>query len=176
MKTIEPALLKLIAETHGYASLEWTRSVPIPGDDDFPAFQLPEGKLEYSTERGYPIKLEPRRYAASGGNDRFLLFVQIESFAIAEHDQAGWAIPSNYTPETDEERIAKELGFDEGWEDARQECIFICDQRFSVFWRAAYERERFGLTVFGVDSLYPVILGKREKAPLSKILSKWSNS
>lgn len=170
MKTIEPALLKLIAETHGYASLEWTRSIPIPGDDDFPVFQLPEEKLEYSTSRGYPIKLEPRRHESS-----FLLFVQIESFEIAGHDQAGWAIPSKYTPETDEERIAKELGFDEGWEDAQQECIFICDQRFSVFWRAAYERKRFGLTAFGTESLYPVKLDKRELAPLSKILSKWSN-
>jgi hypothetical protein len=132
--------------------------------------QLPEEKLEYATSRGYPIKLEPRRH-----DNRFLLFVQIESFEIAEHASAGWAIPSKYTPETDEERIAHELGFDEGWEDARMECIFICDQRFSVFWRAAHERERFGLTAFGTESLYPITLGKRELSPLSKILSKWSN-
>lgn len=170
MKQIPPELLRLIAETHGYADLEWTRSIPIPGDDDFPVLQLPEGKLEYSTERGYPIKLEPRRF-----EDRFLLFVQVESFEIATHDAAGWAIPSKYKPETDEERIAFELGFDEGWEDASMECIFICDQRFSVFWRAALERGRFGLTAAETQSVYPVQIGKRERGPLKDILSKWSN-
>lgn len=170
MKQIPPELLRLIAETHGYADLEWTRSVPIPGDDDFPVLQLPATKLEYAIERGYPIKLEPRRH-----EDRFLLFVQIESFEIATHDAAGWAIPSKYKPETDEERIAFELGFDEGWEDAAMECIFICDQRFSVFWRAALQRGRFGLTVADTQSLYPVLLGKRERGPLKDILSKWSN-
>jgi hypothetical protein len=163
-------MLRLIAETHGYADLEWTRSVPIPGDDDFPVLQLPETKLEYAVSRAYPIKFEPRQHG-----DRFLLFVQIESFEIETHDAAGWAIPSKYKPETDEERIAQELGFDEGWEDAAMECIFICDQRFSVFWRAALQRERFGLTVANTQSLYPVALGKRERAPLQKILSKWSN-
>lgn len=167
-------MLRLIAETHGYADLEWTRSIPIPGDDDFPVLQLPENKLEYATSRGYPIKLEPRRWRGAEG-DRFLLFVQIESFAIEGHDDAGWAIPSKYKPETDEERIAHELGFDEGWEDASMECIFICDQRFSVFWRAALQRERFGLTVANTQSLYPVKLGKRERGPLKDILSKWSN-
>jgi hypothetical protein len=170
VKQIAPEMLRLIAETHGYASLEWTRSVPIPDDDDFPVLQVPEEKLEYSMARGYPISFEPRRVG-----DRFLLFVQIESFEIAGHETAAWAVPTKYTPDTDEERIANELGFDEGWDDARMECIFVCDQRFSVFWRAAYKRERFGLTVFGTESLYPVTLGKRELGPLSKILSKGSN-
>jgi hypothetical protein len=169
VKEIEPEMLRLIAETHGYADLAWTRSIPIPDDPDFPVLQLPEGKLEYSRDRAYPIKLEPRRYG-----DRFLLFVQIESFVIA--DGAGdWAIPMKYTPETDEERIAHALGFDEGWERAQMEALFICDQRFATFWRAARERERFGLTVAEMDSLYPVTLGKRELGPLSKALSKWSN-
>jgi hypothetical protein len=170
VKQIPPELLRLIAETHGYADLEWTRSVPIPGDDDFPVLQLPETKLEYATSRGFPIKLEPRRH-----EDRFLLFVQIESFEIEGHDKAAWAEPAKYKPETDEERIAHELGFDAGWDDAAMECIFICDQRFSVFWRAARKRERFGLTVFGTESLYPVQLGKPERSALDKIISKWSN-
>lgn len=175
MKQIPPELLRLIAETHGYADLGWTRSVPIPGDDDFPVLQLPAEKLAYSTERAYPIKLEPRLWKSDAGESRFLLFVQIESFAIADHAAAGWAIPGKYTPETDEERIAHELGFDEGWEDAAMECLFVCDQRFSVFWRAAVQRGRFGLTVADTSSLYPVTLGKRELKPLQTILSKWSN-
>jgi len=170
VKQISPELLRMIAETHGYADLEWTRSIPIPDDPDFPVFQLPENKLEYATSRGYPIKLEPRRH-----EDRFLLFVQIESFELEGHDTAGWAIPTKYTPETDEERIAHELGFDEGWDDAAMECIFICDQRFGVFWRAVQRRERFGLTAANTESVYPVQLGKRELSALSKILSKWSN-
>jgi hypothetical protein len=177
VKQIPPEMLRLIAETHGYADLQWTRSIPIPGDDDFPVLQLPATKLEYVTERGYPIKLEPRRWRGADGrdSDRFLLFVQIESFEIAKHDEAGWAIPTKYKPETDEERIAQELGFDEGWEDASMECMFICDQRFSVFWRAALQRGRFGLTVPETQSLYPVTLGKRERGPLKDILAKWTN-
>ena len=170
MKQIPPELHALIAETHGYAELQWTESIPIPDDREFPVLRLPETKLEYSTERGYPIKLEPRRVA---GREHPLLFVQIESFEIAKHDEAGWAIPARYKPQTDEERIAHELGFDEGWEDARVECIFICDERFSVFWRAVLERERFGLTAVGATSLYPVTLGDRECGPLRKILKKW---
>ena len=169
MKQIQPEMLRLIAETHGYADLAWTRSIPIPDDPDFPVLQLPDTKLEYSRTRAYPIKVEPRRF-----EDRFLLFVAIESFEI-ESGAGSWAIPSKYTPETDEERIIQELGFDEGWEAAQLECIFICDQRFSVFWRAARERERFGLTMPEGDSLYPVSLTKRELGPLSKMISKWSN-
>ena len=170
MKSIPLDLHRLIADSHGFAELEWTRSIPIPGDDDFPCLQLPERKLAYSTERGYPIKLEPRKVP---GRDLPLLYVQLESFAIAEHADAGWAIPSKYKPETDEERVAHELGFDEGWEDAQMECIFICDERFSVFWRAAAKRKRFGLTAPETGSLYPVELGKRELEPLDKILKKW---
>lgn len=172
MKTIPSDLLALIADSHGYAQLEWTRSIPIPDDADFPVFDLPEHKLAYSTARGYPIKLEPRRV---DGRAQPLLLVQIESFDLEEHrtQSPGWAIPARYTPETDEERIAHELGFDEGWEDARVECIFICDERFAVFWRAAYQRERFGLTTPGAGSLYPVALGEREFVALRTILEKW---
>ncbi|MEO8702934.1 MAG: hypothetical protein ABI867_23010 [Kofleriaceae bacterium] len=171
MKSISADLLKLIATTHGYADLEWTRSIPIPGDPDFPVFQLPENKLAYSQERGYPISFEPRK----SPNGSPLLFVQIESFDLEQHrtGNPAWAVPSKYKPETDEEAIAHELGFDEGWEDAQMECIFICDERFSVFWRAAAERERFGLTAIDTESLYPVSLEKRELAPLEKILKKW---
>lgn len=165
-----PELLSLIRETHGFAELEWTQSIPISNDPEFPVLQLPETKLEYETTRGYPIKLEPRKIE---GREHPFLFVQIESFEIAKHDEAGWAIPARYKPQTDEERIAHELGFDEGWEDARVECMFICDERFSVFWRAALERKRFGLMVAGVQSLYPVTLGDRERDPLQKILKKW---
>jgi hypothetical protein len=170
VKSIRPELLALIVETHGYADLTWTESIPIPGDPEFPVLRLPENKLAYSTERGYPIKLAPRR---ATGHERPLLLVQVESFAIASHGDAGWAIPSRYTPETDEEQIAHELGFDEGWEDAQVECIFVCDERFSVFWRAAHERRRFGLTGTGASSLYPVVLGDAERDPLQKILKKW---
>ena len=171
MKQIPADLLPVIVETHGYAELEWTRSIAIPGDADFPTLQLPENKLEYSVKRGYPIKLEPRRVA----NRSPLLFVQIESFDIEQHaaDSPGWAIPSRYKPETDEERIAHELGFDEGWEDAKVECMFICDERFSVFWRAALTRKRFGLTAFGTESLYPMTLGDRELEPIKQILKQW---
>ncbi|HEU0033879.1 MAG TPA: hypothetical protein VFQ53_24795 [Kofleriaceae bacterium] len=171
MKQIDPDLLALIAETHGHAELEWTRSIPIPGDPDFPVFQLPEGKLVYAKDRGYPVKLAARRVA---DRDRPpVLVVQLESFELAHHDEAGWAIPTKYTPQTDEERIAQALGFDEGWEDARVECIFLCDARFHVFWRAARDRKRFGLTAAGADSLYPVPLGKRELDELDRILKQW---
>jgi hypothetical protein len=171
VKQIPPDLLTLIVETHGYAELEWTRSIPIPDDDDFPTLQLPTEKLEYATTRGYPISFAARKVA----NRSPLLFVQIESFDIEKHaaDAPGWAIPAKYKPQTDEERIAHELGFDEGWEDAEVECIFICDERFSVFWRAAYERKRFGLTAAETQSLYPMNLGKRELDELNAILKKW---
>jgi hypothetical protein len=162
-------MLRLIAETHGYADLAWTNAIPIDGDSAFPVLSLPETKLEYSVSRGYPIKLEPRRY-----DDRHLLFVQLESFEISE-SPGDWATPIKYKPETDEERIIHELGFDEGWENARMECIFVCDQRFSVFWRAAHKRERFGLTIAGGESMYSVPLTKRELGPLSKILKQWSD-
>ena len=173
MKQIPPDLLSLIVGTHGYAELEWTRSIPIPDDDDFPVLQLPETKLTYAKDRGYPIKLEPRRVE----NRLPVLFVQIESFDLEAHrtTNPAWAVPGKYKPQTDEESIAHELGFDEGWEDAAMECIFVCDERFSVFWRAAFRRKRFGLTAFGTDSLYPVVLGKPELAALDRILGKWPN-
>jgi hypothetical protein len=170
VKTIRADVLALVRDTHGFAELTWTQSIPLQNDPEFPVLQLPETKLEYATTRGYPIKLEPRK---AEGHAQPLLFVQIESFDVATHGDAGWAIPAKYKPETDEEVIAHELGFDEGWEDARVECIFICDERFAVFWRAALDRKRFGLTVAGVQSLYPVALGEREREPLQKVLKKW---
>jgi hypothetical protein len=171
VKQIPSDLLSVIVATHGYALLDWTRSIPIPGDPDFPVFQLPAEKLAYSIERGYPISLAARKVEGQLP----LLFVQLESFDLARHqaETPVWATPGKYIPETDEERIAHELGFDEGWEDAEPGCMFICDERFSVFWRAAYERKRFGLTTFGTESLYPVSLGKRELESLKDILKKW---
>ena len=171
VKQIPPDVLSLIAETHGYAELDWTRSIPIPGDDDFPTLQLPDAKLHYATTRGYPMKLAARKVDKGSP----LLFVQFESFDLAKHeaDAPGWAIPTKYKPQTDEELVAHELGFDEGWEDAELECVFICDERFSVFWRAAYERKRFGLTAPETQSLYAVHLGKPELEPLAAILKKW---
>jgi hypothetical protein len=171
VKSISTELLALLASTHGYADLAWTRSIPIPGDDDFPCLELPEAKLAYATTRGYPIKFAVRKLPHGSGA---LLVVQLESFEVATHDAAGWAIPTKYKPETDEERIAHELGFDEGWEDAQRECIFLCDSRFDVFWRAAVLRRRFGLTATGSLSLYPVTLGKRELGPLADALKAWA--
>ncbi len=171
MKQIPSDLLSVIVQTHGYALLDWTRSIPIPGDPDFPVLQLPAEKLEYSITRGYPISLAARAVAGQLP----LLFVQLESFDLDKHKSGSpaWAIPTKYIPETDEERIAHDLGFDEGWEDAEPGCIFVCDERFSVFWRAAYERKRLGLTAAGTESLYPISLGKRELEPLKDILKKW---
>lgn len=170
MKRIAPELLATIRETHGFGELTWTVSLPIGDDREFPVLALPAAKLTYATDRGYPLKLAAR---TADGFARPLLFVQIESFALADHGSAGWAIPTRYTPQTDEERIAYELGFDEGWEDAAMECMFVCDERFAPFWRAARERGRFGLMVEGGESLYPVTIGDREREPLATVLKKW---
>ena len=174
MKRIPAEILALITERHGYAELEWTRSIPIPGDPDFPTLQLPEDRLAYSTKRGYPISFAARAVA----NHAPVLVVQIESFDIERHatESPGWAIPTKDRPQSDDERINQVLGFDEGWEDAELECCFVCDARFAVFWRAAVERERFGLTVFGTESLYPVVLGDRELAPLRAVLAAWART
>ena len=170
MKAIGDDVLGAILARHSYAELDWTRSIPIPGDDDFPVLQLPVEKLRYSTERGYPVKLAPRKVTGHPP----LLFVQIESFAIAGHDQASWAEPIHkYTPQTDDERINQELGFDAGWDDAEHECILVCDAQFAVFWRAVHDRQRFGLTAAETSSLYPVVLEKADRAALGKLLAKW---
>ena len=168
MKTLEPRLHSFLVERHGYAELTWTRSIPIPGDDDFPVLELPEGRLRYETARGYPIKLAARRVAS-----RALLIVRIESFEAAGHAEADWAIPLAYKPQSDDEALDQALGFDEGWEDAAAECTFVCDDRFAVFWRAAVERKRFGLTAPEAMSLYPVTLDTRELDPLRAVLRKW---
>jgi hypothetical protein len=170
VKAIADDVLGHILARHGYAELDWTRSIPIPGDDDFPVLQLPDTKLRYATERGYPVKLEPRKVSGHPP----LLFVQIESFAIAGHDQASWAEPIHkYTPQTDDERVNQELGFDEGWDDAELESILVFDSQFAVFWRAVHERQRFGLTAPETQSLYPVVLEKKDRAALGKLLGKW---
>ena len=168
MKSISNQLFALAETRYGHADLTWTRSIPIPGDADFPVLQLPVDHLRYSTERGYPVAFAPRVHAGKA-----FLIVQIESFETAAHDAAGWAIPGKYTPKGDDQLLSQALDFDEGWEDAQFECAFICDDRFSVFWRAAMERKRFGLTCPEVMSLYPVALGRRELEPLGAILATW---
>jgi hypothetical protein len=168
VKTLAPDLVQLVEVRFGRAELTWTRSLAIPGDDDFPVLELPADQLRYSTERGYPITFAARM---CGGVP--LLIVQVESFAIAGHDDAGWAIPAAYAPKTDDQRISQALEFDEGWDDAAFECGFVCDARFAVFWRAVLLRDRFGVTAPHIPSLYPVTLGDRERAPLVEILGAW---
>jgi len=166
--------LALIVQRHGFAELEWTRSIPVPGDRDFPVLQLPEERLRYSTERGYPVAFALGRV----GKRPPLLFVQIESFDVARRKAEGaeWAIPTAYTPQTEDERIDQVLGFDKGWEDAEPECVFVCDQRFAIFWRAVVVRERFGLTVADSQSLYPVELDREQIATLRDALAKWPSA
>jgi hypothetical protein len=172
VKRVAPEILSLVLERHGHADLRWTLSIAIPDDDDFPTLQLPGDKLTYSTKRAYPITFTVRR-----ADKATLLFVQLESFDIARHEaeSPGWAIPMKYSPRTDDERIAQALEFDEGWEDAEPECIFVCDHRFSVFWRAAVARAKFGLTTTDAESLYVVTLGDRELESLGTALSAWAS-
>ena len=131
--------------------------------------ELPADQLRYSTARGYPVTFAARRCDGVA-----LLIAQVESYDVAGHAGANWAIPSAYTPKTDDQRISQALEFDEGWEDAQFECGFICDDRFGVFWRAALLRKRFGLTCVGASSLYPVTLGERELGPLAAALGAWN--
>lgn len=174
MLKLSEDLVALIAQRHGFAELDWTRSIPIPGDRDFPVLQLPADRLRYATDRGYPVSFALGRIAKRPP----LLFVHIESFDVARRKAEGadWAIPAAYTPETDDERINHALGFDEGWEDAEHECLFICDQRFAIFWRAAVLRERFGLTAADTQSLYPVALEGEQIATLRDALAKWPSA
>jgi hypothetical protein len=161
-----PLAAKLLAR-HGPADPAWARTLAIPGDEEFPALALPEGRLRYDTQRSYPISLAARAI------DGPCLVVQIASFDTAEHaaSHPGWAIPAATTPRTDDERIRNALGFEEGWEDAEPECLFVCDARLGAFWRAARDRRRFGLTVAGAASIYPVRLGEIELPPLDAFLA-----
>ena len=168
MKTLSPKLLKVAEGRFGNADLTWTRSVPIPDDDDFPVLQLPTDQLRYSTSRGYPIT-----FAARTVDRRALLVVQLESFDIATHAEASWAVPEPYIPKTDDQRLSQSLELDEGWDDATFECAFICDARFAVFWRAAFQRKRLGLTAPETLSLYSIELTDRELAPLGEALAAW---
>lgn len=171
MKVIPAEVLHTVVDKHGYAELSWTRSVPLPDDPDFPVLELPPEKLRYATTRAFPIKLAARKMA----NGSALLIAQLESFDIAAHAAATpqWATPGKYTPGTDDEAVDHELGFDEGWADAEPECIFICDERFAVFWRAAHARKRFGLTAPEQPSLYPVALDKPALAAIKDALKAW---
>jgi hypothetical protein len=174
VKVIAPEVLNTVVDRHGYAELSWTKSVPIAGDPDFPVLELPAEKLRYATARAFPIKLAARKMA----NGSALLFVQFESFDIAAHAASSpeWAVPGKYTPSTEDESVDQALGFDEGWADAEPECIFICDERFAVFWRAAHERRRFGLTAPEQPSLYPVALDKPALAALKDALKAWRST
>lgn len=168
MTKIDPAIAAMIAD----GDLRWTMSIAIPGDADFPTLQLPGELMTYSIERGYPLSTAVRRV-----DQRTILYAQIESYDVAQHDTGSpsWAIPLKYEPRTDDERIAQALGFDEGWEDAEPECVFGCDHRFAVFWRAAASRKRFGLTTTAAQSLYVVQLGKRELEPITQALKAWAS-
>jgi hypothetical protein len=168
VRSIAKDLFALVETRYGRAELTWTRSLELPGDDDFPVLELPTDHLRYSTERGYPVT-----FAARTCEGKPLLIAQVESFAIAGHDNAGWAIPAAYRPRGDDQRISHALDFDEGWDDAEFECGFVCDARFAVFWRAALLRKRFGLTCPHIQSLYPVVLGERELKPLGEVLAAW---
>lgn len=154
VKRLAPALAASFLARHGLADPCWVRTIAIPGDDEFPTLTLPGVKLRYSTERSYPVCLA----AVIAGSP--LLYVQFGSFDTAEHAARGpgWAIPGAYRARDDDERIRQVLGFDEGWEDAEFECMFACDGRLAGFWRAAAGRRRFGLTIPGAKSLYPVSL------------------
>jgi hypothetical protein len=170
VKQITKQLLALVETRYGYAEPVWTRAIRIDGDDDFPILELPVEQLRYSTQRGYPMT-----FAATACDRRTLLIAQVESFDIAKHAGAGWAIPAAYTPTTDDQRLSQALEFDEGWEDAEFECGFACDDRFAAFWRAAVDRARFGLTVRDAASIYPVALGERELEPIAAALAAWTN-
>jgi hypothetical protein len=168
VKPIAKELFALVETRYGHGQLTWTRSIEIPGDDNFPVLELPVDHLRYSTERGYTVT-----FAARTCEGKALLIAQVESFLIAGHDQAEWAIPAAYTPRGDDQRISQALEFDEGWDDAEFECAFVCDARFAVFWRAAVLRKRLGLTCPHIKSLYPLSLGERELASLDDVLASW---
>lgn len=158
MHEIDDDLHELLLTRHGVVDPAWLQRIAIPGDDAFPALRLPEDRLRYSIERGYPLDVAACRHAGVP-----LLVVQITSFELAR-GPGGWAIPMAYTPKTDDQRIRKALGFDEGWEDAEPECMFVCDRATLAFWVDAAARGRLGLTVVGGTTLYPAHLGDRERA------------
>jgi hypothetical protein len=166
MKTLAARDLDVFLDRHGRAELAWSCRIEIPGDPEFPTLRLPPTRLRYSTERSYPFAFEAR---LAGGQP--LLFANISSFETAIGTPSGWAIPAAYTPRDEDQRLRQLLGFDEGWEDAEYECMFVCDARFAELWRAALERGCFGLTVAGAASLYPVRLGDREREPLAAFLA-----
>jgi hypothetical protein len=170
VKSLSREMYAIVRTRFGDAELDWTRSVPLPDDDDFPVLQLPADQLRYATERGYPITFAARMYEG-----RPLLIVQLESFPIADHADAAWAVPAFYVPKTDDQKISSALEFDEGWDDAIFECAFVCDASFAVFWRAAFQRRRLGLTAPGMLSLYAIELGERELEPLREILAAWTS-
>jgi hypothetical protein len=166
VKLLAEPLASVLLARHGLGDPAWIHHIPVPDDDAFPVLVLPADRLRYSTDRSYPIALEPRVIA------RPMLVVHVASFDSAAHAAADpdWAIPAAYTPRNDDERIRQALGFDEGWEDAEPECMFACDARFAGFWRGAAERGRFGLTVAGAKSLYPVAVHAREMEPIDAFL------
>ena len=157
---LSPANLELVIHTHGRADPTWTRRFEIPGDAAFPALVLPADKVAFSRARAYPVSFE---------TDGEHLFAQIASFDL-EEGPGGWAIPAAYEPKDDGQRVRKLLGFDEGWENATYECLLVCDGAWRPFWRDVLERNRFGLTVVGGESLYPNKIGERESKPLAAFL------
>jgi hypothetical protein len=161
MRELDPAIAALLADRHGAAESSWMQRVALDGDDAFPLLRLPADRLRYATDRGYPVDFAVCRIARVP-----TLVVQLTSYAF-ESGPGDWAIPLAYEPKTDDQRIRKALGFDEGWEDVEHECTFTCTRDTLPFWRDAIARGRFGLTIVGGKSLYPVKIGQRERDALS---------
>jgi len=152
--SVEPAFLARFVACCGRADPAWVHTIAIPDDPRFPTLQVPNSLLAYARDRAYSLALAARVVAAAPQ-----LFAQLTSFAAADGG-GGWAIPLASTPHDERAALRQALGFDEGWELARLETMFVCDEAFGPFWEAALERGRFGLTVPGAGSLYPVSLGE----------------
>jgi hypothetical protein len=160
MRELDPAIAALLADRHGAAESSWMQRVTLDGDDAFPLLRLPTDRLRYATDRGYPVDFAACRIARIP-----TLVVQLTSYAF-ETGPGDWAIPLAYEPKTDDQRIRKALGFDEGWEDVEHECTFTCTLDAMPFWRDAIARGRFGLAVVGGKSMYPVKIHDRQRAAI----------
>lgn len=154
MIAVEPAFLARFVARCGRADPAWVHAIAIPDDPRFPTLQVPNSLVTYARDRAYPLALAARVVAGAP-----LLFAQLTSYATAD-GAGGWAIPMACPPRDELAALRQTLGFDECWEQARLEALVVCDEAFGPFWEAALERGRFGLTVPGAGSLYPVSLGE----------------
>jgi hypothetical protein len=151
----------LVLRVHGWADPAWGSRREIPGDTDFPVLALPSDRIRFVEERAYP---------ASFQTDGSRLYVQVASYELSE-GPGGWAIPAAYRAKDDAQRIRKALGFDEGWENASPEFLLVCDDRWRPFWRSAFQRRVFGVTVDGAATIYPNGIGDIEAEPLEEFLA-----